>query len=198
MKKILSFFILCAAFGMSAFAQTTVVINEVNADNPGGTDSREFIELYGTPNGSLNGYTLVLCGGSTITYYYAIDLSAYSLDQFGFFVAGNALATNVDLVFANALLQHGPDAVALYFAPITNFPNGGAISSNNLVDAAVYGTGDAPIPPLITALGLNAIPGYAQFDETVQASGTPDLTQSRIPDGGTALVNTSYVLQAFS
>ena len=197
MKKILSFF-LFVFIGSFAFAQTTVVINEVNADNPGGPDTREFIELYGTPNGSLSGYTLVFCGGSTLTYYYAIDLSAYSLDQFGFFVAGNALATNVDLVFANALLQNGPDAVALYFAPITSFPNGAAISSNNLVDAAVYGTGDAPIPALITALGLNAIPGYTQFDETVQASGTPDLTQSRIPDGGTALVNTSYVLQALT
>ncbi len=194
MKKILSFF-LFVFIGSFAFAQTSVVINEVNADNPGGPDTREFIELYGTPNGSLSGYTLVFCGGSTLTYYYAIDLSAYSLDQFGFFVAGNALATNVDLVFANALLQNGPDAVALYHAPLTSFPNGSAISANNLVDAQVYGTGDAPIPGLIAALGLNAIPGYAQFDETVQATGTPDLTQSRVPDGGTPLVNTSYVLQ---
>lgn len=195
MKKILSFFTLFAALGMGAFAQTTVVINEVNADNPGGADTREFVELYGTPNASLAGYSLVFCGGSTLTYYYAIDLSPYSLDQYGFFVAGNALATNVDVTFANALLQNGPDAVALYFAPITNFPNGGTISSNNLVDAAVYGTGDAPIPALITALGLNTIPGYAQFDETVQASGTADLTQSRVPDGGAPLANSTYVLQ---
>ena len=72
MKKILSFFLFVFISGF-AFAQTTVVINEVNADNPGGPDTREFIELYGTPNGSLNGYTLVFCGGSTLTYYYAID-----------------------------------------------------------------------------------------------------------------------------
>jgi hypothetical protein len=198
MKKLIAFLVLSVTVSLSAFAQTTVVINEVNADNPGGADTREFVELYGTPNGSLNGFTLVFCGGSTSTYYYAIDLSPYSLNQFGFFVAGNALTTNVDVTFANALLQNGPDAVALYNAPITNFPNGGAISTNNLVDAAVYGTGDAPSPALIAALGLNTIAGYTPFDETVQASGSADLTQSRVPDGGTPLENTSYVLQALT
>lgn len=197
MKKLVSTVVLFAALGMSAFAQTTVVINEVNADNPGGNDTREFIELFGTPNASLAGYSLVFCGGSTITYYYAIDLSPYSLDQYGFFVAGNALTSNVDVTFANATLQNGADAVALYFAPITNFPNAGAVSANNLVDAVVYGTGDVPIPALIAALGLNSIPGYTPFDETVQTTGT-DLTQSRVPDGGTAFENTSYVLQALT
>jgi hypothetical protein len=197
MKKLVSIVVLFVSLGLSAYAQTTVVINEVNADNPGGNDTREFIELYGTPNASLNGYSLVFCGGSTITYYYAIDLSPYSLDQYGFFVAGNALASNVDVTFANATLQNGADAVALYFAPITNFPNAGAISSNNLVDAVVYGTADAPIPALITALGLNSIPGYTPFDETAQTTGT-DLTQSRIPDGGTAFENTTYQLQTLT
>jgi len=198
MKKLISFLILSVTIGLGAFAQTTVVINEVNADNPGGPDTREFIELYGTPNASLNGYTLVFCGGSTLTYYYSIDLSPYSLDQYGFFVAGNALATNVDVTFANALLQNGADAVALYFAPITNFPNASPISTANLVDAVVYGTADAPIPALITALGLNSIPGYTPFDETAQPTGGADLTQSRVPDGGIAFENTTYQLQALT
>lgn len=197
MKKSILFLVLFTTLSLGAFAQSTVVINEVNADNPGGPDTREFIELYGTPNASLNGYSLVFCGGSTITYYYAIDLSPYSLDQYGFFVAGNALASNVDVTFANATLQNGADAVALYFAPITNFPNAGAISSNNLVDAVVYGTADAPIPALITALGLNSIPGYTPFDETAQTTGT-DLTQSRIPDGGAAFDNSTYQLQTLT
>ena len=198
MKKLISFLVLFVTIGLGASAQTTVVINEVNADNPGGNDTREFVELYGTPNASLAGYSLVFCGGSTITYYYAIDLSPYSLDQYGFFVAGNALASNVDVVFANALLQNGADAVALYFAPITNFPNASPISTTNLVDAVVYGTADAPIPALITALGLNSIPGYTPFDETAQATGGADLTQSRVPDGGIAFENTSYQLQALT
>ena len=198
MKKLISFLVLFVTIGLGASAQTTVVINEVNADNPGGNDTREFVELYGTPNASLNGYTLVFCGGSTITYYYAIDLSPYSLDQYGFFVAGNALASNVDVVFANALLQNGADAVALYFAPITNFSNASPISTTNLVDAVVYGTADAPIPALITALGLNSIPGYTPFDETAQATGGADLTQSRVPDGGIAFENTTYQLQALT
>jgi len=154
--------------------------------------------LFGTPNGSLDGYTLVFCGGSTITNYYAIDLTSYSLDQFGFFVVGDALAANVDITFANATLQNGPDAVALYFAPITNFPNNSSVTSNNLVDAAVYGTADIAVPALMTALGLDAIPGYTPFDETAQASGGADLTQSRVPDGGSPLVNSSYQLQALT
>ena len=198
MKKFILFLILFAAFNLCAYTQITVVINEVNADNPGGADTREFIELFGTPNGSLNGYTLVFCGGSTITNYYAIDLTSYSLDQFGFFVVGNALTANVDITFANATLQNGPDAVALYFAPITSFPNNSPVTSNNLVDAAVYGTADIAVPALVTALGLDAIVGYTPFDETAQASGGADLTQSRVPDGGSPLVNSSYQLQALS
>ena len=175
-----------------------IVINEVNADNPGGNDTQEFIELFGAPNTSLNGFSLVFCGGSSITNYYAMDLSAYSLNSEGFFVAGNALTANVDLVFPNASLQNGTDGIGLYFAPISNFPVNSAVTSANLVDAAVYGTNDAPIPALVSALGLNSIPGYAQFDETAQVTGVADLTQSRVPDGGAPFVNTSYVLQALT
>ena len=48
---------------------------------------------------------------------------------------------------------------------------------------------------MITGFGLDVLfPGYAQFNETVQAGGT-DLTQSRIPDGGPALSNFNVVLQ---
>ncbi|MEN9399253.1 MAG: hypothetical protein RL632_354, partial [Bacteroidota bacterium] len=175
-----------------------VVINEINADNPGGPDTKEFIELFGAPNTSLNGFSLVFCGGTSSTNYYAMDLSAYSLNSEGFFVAGNALATNVNLVFPNATLQNGADGIGLYYAPVTNFPVNSAVTSTNLVDAVVYGTNDAPATGLIAALGLNTIPGYAQFDETAQVTGAFDLTQSRVPDGGAPFVNTSYVLQALT
>jgi hypothetical protein len=62
----------------------------------------------------------------------------------------------------------------------------------------VYGTADATATNLITGLGLDVLfPGYAQFDETAQTIGT-DLTQSRVPDGGPALTNSTVVLQALT
>ena len=183
---------------VNAVQVANVVINEINADNPGGGDTREFIELYGTPNASLNGLTLVFFDGATLLSYNAIDLSAYSTNNFGFFVAGNALTTNVNLTWANGLMQNGSDAVALYYGPVANYPNGTALSGANLLDAAVYGTADVAITGLITGLTLDVLaPGYTQFDETAQAAGT-DLTQSRIPDGGAAFYNTTYVLQALT
>lgn len=197
MKGLLSF--LFALTASLVFAQApAVVINEINADNPGGGDTREFIELYGAPNTSLNGLTLVFFDGATLLSYNAIDLSAYSTNNFGFFVAGNALTTNVNLTWANGLMQNGSDAVALYYGPVANYPNGTALSGANLVDAAVYGTADTPITALITGLTLDVLaPGYTQFDETAQFNGT-DLTQSRIPDGGAPFFNTTYVLQALT
>ena len=50
MKGLLSFlFSLTVSF---ALAQApAVVINEINADNPGGADTREFVELFGAQIG---------------------------------------------------------------------------------------------------------------------------------------------------
>ena len=44
-------------------AAQTVVINEVDADQPG-ADSTEFVELYGAAGTSLDGYVLVFFNGS--------------------------------------------------------------------------------------------------------------------------------------
>jgi hypothetical protein len=42
-------------------------------------------------------------------------------------------------VFADNLLQNGADAVALYAANATDFPNGTSVTTTNLRDAIVYG-----------------------------------------------------------
>ncbi|MFN5620275.1 MAG: transposase [Flavobacteriales bacterium] len=77
-----------------AFSQNTpiVVLNELNMDNPGGTDQSEFVELYGAPNTSLDSIVVVLFEGTTDLSYAAFDLDGYSLDNNGFFVIGNAAA----------------------------------------------------------------------------------------------------------
>jgi hypothetical protein len=42
-----------------------VVFNELNMDNPGGPDTQEFVELYGTPDASLDSLVIVLYEGNT-------------------------------------------------------------------------------------------------------------------------------------
>ncbi len=183
---------------MNVIQINSVVINEINADNPGGQDTAEFIELYGAPNASLNGLVAVFFDGASGNSYAAYDLDGYSTDGFGFFVLGNANAANVDLIFANGTFQNGADAVAIYVGNAADFPNGSATTGNNLMDAQVYGTNDAAANNLITGLTLDVLyPGYTQFDETAQTNGT-DLTQSRIPDGGAPFNLGAYVLQTLT
>ncbi|MFM7233576.1 MAG: lamin tail domain-containing protein, partial [Flavobacteriales bacterium] len=172
-----------------------VVFNELNIDNPGGGDVTEFIELYGTPEASLDNLVLVLFEGSTDDSYGAYDLDGYSLDENGFFVIGNAATENVDFVIPDATISNGGDGVGLYIGNDTDFPNGTLPTTVNLIEAAVYGTGDATDIQLIAALGLDvAVPGYTQLDETFQQT-LPDFSLSRYPDGGQPFNFSPYVLQ---
>lgn len=192
MKKILLACLM--ALPLVAISQT-VVINEINCDNPGGPDTQEFVELYGSPGFALDSLVFVYFDGQSGVSYSALDLDGYMLDENGFFVIGNANTANVDLIIGNATMQNGQDAVAIYHADATDFPDGTTPLTTDLIEAAVYGTGDQTATNLITGLGLDVIiPGYAQLDETVQQTGQ-DNSLSRIPDGGDAFVNTSFILQ---
>jgi len=172
-----------------------VVLNELNVDNPGGGDTEEFLELYGTPGASLDGLVLVLFEGGTDDSYAAFDLDGYSLDVNGFFVIGNAATVNVDYIIPDATISNGGDGVGLYIGNDTDFPNGTLPTTTNLIEAAVYGTGDATDAQLIAALGLDVIvPGYTQLDETFQQN-PPDFSLSRVPDGGQPFVFNPYLLQ---
>jgi hypothetical protein len=167
-----------------------VVINEVDCDQSG-PDTQEFVELYGTPNMSLTGYTIVFFNGANSLAYASFDLDGYTLDANGFFVLGNPLVPNVDLTFdpgASGAMQNGADAVALFLADATTWPVDAPASNVGLVDALVYGTADADAAGLLTAL----VPGQLQVNET--AGNIPECL-ARIPDGGTPLVVTSYVQQ---
>ncbi len=107
----------------------TLYINEVYYDAPG-TDSGCFIELFGTPNINLNGFTLVGINGTGGVPYATINLSGYSIPQDGFFVvAQNSWVPNADLVDPNADLQNGPDNLELRF-------------NNIVIDALGYGVLD--------------------------------------------------------
>lgn len=192
MKKLLLGLIMALPF--TAMTQS-VVFNEINCDNPGGPDTQEFIELFGTPAFSLDSLVLVFYDGQSGMSYAAFDLDGYSLDENGFFVVGNANTSNVDLIIGNATMQNGQDAIAIYHADATDFPDGTIPVGTDLIEAAVYGTGDQTANNLITGLGLDIlVPGYTQLDETAQQGGA-DNSLSRIPDGGDPYVGTSFILQ---
>lgn len=155
-----------------------IVINEIDSDTPG-SDNAEFIELFdgGVGNTSLDGLVLVLFNGATDLSYTALDLDGLRTDANGFFIVGNIGVPGADLLLGGNALQNGPDAVALYRGNATDFTSGGAPTTQNLVDAIVYGTDDPDDTGLLAALGQTT-----QFNES--AGGDPT-TQSlgRSPNG---------------
>ena len=167
-----------------------VVINEVDTDNPG-SDTMEFIELYGPASLPLDGLVLVFYNGLSDNTYSAYDLDGYSLDANGFFVVGSAAVPNVGLVMANNILQNGPDAVAIYTANASDFPNNTALTLNNLVDALVFGTDDPDDAGLLALLN----PGQPQVNESANNNAAAQ-SMSRIPDGGVARNTDTYIAQA--
>lgn len=129
-----------------------VRINEVDSDTPG-TDAAEFVELYGTPDFDLSGLVVVFYNGSNDLSYYAADLDGFTLDANGYFILGNSnLTYNPEITFAGNLLQNGADAVALYYANATDFPNNTPVTSTNLIDALVYDTNDSDDSGLLAGL----------------------------------------------
>jgi len=171
-----------------------MLINEIDSDTLG-TDTAEFIELYdgGVGNTSLDGLVVVLFNGNGDASYSAFDLDGFSTDANGFFVLGNPDVPNVDFTFNTGLLQNGADAVALYAADATDFPNGTLVTTTNLLDAVVYSntstTVDTGLLPLLNA-------GQSQLNEG--ANGQSD-TQSlqRFPNGaGSQRSTDSFIVGA--
>ncbi len=159
-QKLLTYLFLF--FGISLHSQ--IFINEIDSDTPG-SDLLEFVELKSvTPNLSLDGYVLVFFNaGSSAPYsnsasYYAIDLDGYETDFNGIFHLGNAAVSPAPLkIFSNAIVQNGPDVVALYLGNDTDFPLNTLATTTNLVNALAY-TGNASQQPttMMTTLGITA------------------------------------------
>ena len=140
-----------------AFSQ--VVINELDADNPG-SDNKEFIELKSSiPSYSLNGYVLVFFNGTTgagTLSYYAIDLDGYTTDVNGLIVFGNSQVSPTPvapyLVFNS--IQNGPDVVALYQGNASDFPLNSTAINANVIDAIAYSLDNSQPTSLMTIFGL--------------------------------------------
>ncbi len=171
-----------------------VIINELDSDTPG-IDIAEFIELYdgGSGNTSLDGLVVVFYNGSSDTSYDSFDLDGYTTNADGYFVLGNPGVANVDLTFlpgSGGALQNGADAVALFTGDATDFPNGTAVTTTNLIDALVYDTDDAD------DLGLLALLNAGQPQVNENGGGDKDnQSNQRCPDGSGGARNTDSYAQ---
>lgn len=164
-----------------------ILINELDAQTQSG-DMREFIELFdgGAGNSVLDGLVLVFFDGSSDISYYAIDLDGYSTNADGYFVAGNTETPNVDLVFPDSTLQDGADAVALFIGDATDFPNGAAVTTANLIDAIVHDTGQSDDVGLLTLLNATE----PQLSEDAEGNAVGHSLQ-RLPNGSGGVRNTT-------
>jgi len=168
-------------------------INEVDADTSG-SDKLEFLELYdgGIGNTPLDGLVVVLYNGSdSRSYNAAFDLDGFSTNAEGFFVLGNAaVLPTPDMIINNNSLQNGADAAAIHLGNAVDYPNDTPVSGLGLIDAVVYDTNDSDVQGLLNVL----TPGQPQVNE--DAAGDKDIhSNSRIPDGGQAIITTLYNAQ---
>lgn len=184
--KIVAFAVMSITF--SGYSQSeAVLINEIEADTIG-VDELEFVELYdgGGGNTVLDGLVVVFYNGNGEISYASFDLDGYSTDANGYFLLGNPLVPGADLIFPNGTLQNGADAVALYQDDASNFPDETPVTTTNLMDAVVYGTGDATDEGLLVLLN----PDELQLDEDGNTNKNYESLQ-RIPDGSGGTRNTS-------
>ena len=134
-------------------------VNEIDSDTES-VDQLEFIEIKSeSPNFSLDGYIIVLFNGSSSgldSSYLAIDLNGYQTDLNGLFLIGNNnVSPSAQIIIPNNSIQNGADAVAIYLAPLSDFPNSTLATTTNLVDALVYDTSDSDDENLMQLLGVN-------------------------------------------
>ncbi|XP_070617140.1 uncharacterized protein [Erythrolamprus reginae] len=118
-----------------------LLINEVNADNPGSREDTEYIELFypGQAPFSLKDYWLVLYNGKNNLAYKVLNLTGYSTNEQGYFLVGSGGVTpKPSLLLPDATIQNGVDAVGLYRNANPVYKNNMQVTVNGLVDAVVY------------------------------------------------------------
>jgi hypothetical protein len=168
------------SFGsIGSAASTSLVINEVDYDQPG-TDASEFLELKNVSGAAidLDPYTVELINGSNATLYGSFDLPAVSLAAGDYFVicANAATVSNCDLDVApdENLIQNGaPDGIRLLLAGVA-------------VDAVSY---EGDTTGATEGSGTGLVDTAAAADESI----------SRCPDGADSDINNAdFSLRAIS
>ena len=154
-KSLILFFV--SLFYINTYSQ--LYVNEIDSDTDS-VDELEFVEIKSdSPNFSLDGYIVVMFNGSTNgsdSSYLAIDLNGFQTDLNGLFLIGNNnVSPSAQIIIPNNSIQNGADAVAIYQASLSDFPNSTLATTTNLVDALVYDTSDSDDDNLMQLLGLN-------------------------------------------
>lgn len=169
-KILLPIFLLITSISFSQ-----VVINEVDADNPG-SDTKEFVELKSiNPNFSLNGYVLVFFNGTstglTATSYMTIDLDGYATDINGIIHFGNLDVTPspAGLISSNSI-QNGPDGIGLYLGNASDFPLDTVATSVNLIDGFAYTGSSTLATAIMTVFNITACTLDVQASNSISKS----------------------------
>ncbi|XP_075035546.1 uncharacterized protein LOC142097538 [Mixophyes fleayi] len=119
----------------------SLLISEVNPNNPGAAEDTEFVELYHPSNSSVSlaGYWLVLYNGKNNQAYFALNLQDAYTDINGYFLIGSAKMTPKPHIPLRAnTIQNGADAVALYYRLGKAYKANMPVTADGLVDAVVY------------------------------------------------------------
>jgi len=131
----------CSELNLS---EITFQISDFDASQEG-EDTSEFVELTntGTDPIALGGCSMVFFDGADSKSYMAADLGG-TADAGGTFTLGNPTVEGVDQVFSEGTFQDGPDAMALYKAPASDFPDDTPVTTNleSRLSAVVYVSDD--------------------------------------------------------
>lgn len=94
-------------------------------------DTKEFVEITnnGTNPIALSGCSMVFYDGASNGSYMKVGLGG-TVDPGNTFLLGNPAVEGVDQVFGEGTLQDGPDALALYDVPDSDFPEDASVTTN--------------------------------------------------------------------
>ena len=181
MKKSL-LYIMSMCFIQFTFSQ--VVINELDCDTPS-VDNMEFIELLSeTPNYPLDGLVVVFFNGSASgmnSSYFTVDLDGLVTDINGLLLIGsNSVSPVPQYLISENVIQNGADAVAIYQADDTDFPEETVATINNLVDVLLYDTTDADDDDMIAI--FNQDPRFASIQQINEGAGNNTNSIQRFVD----------------
>ncbi|MEH6536351.1 MAG: endonuclease [Psychroserpens sp.] len=181
MKRPLLVFISMCCF---QFTFSQVVINELDCDTPG-IDNMEFLELLSdTPNFPLDGYVVVFFNGSSSgmnTSYFTVDLDGYQTDVNGLLLIGsNSVSPVPQFLISENVIQNGADAVAIYQANDTDFPEQTLATIDNLVDVLLYDTADSDDQDFIDIFSQD--PRFASIQQINEGSGNNTNSIQRFVD----------------
>jgi len=157
-------------------------ISDFDADQGGDPDTGEFVEITNSSSdepASLDECALVFFDGANSSSYYATSLTGV-LTPAGTHRIGNPGVEGADQTLANGTLQDGPDAIALYKAPASDFPNGTVAGANldkrhsavvYVSDDYIFGCYNATVPGCGKAGGQ---PVLTRLDELIEQQQVPD------------------------